>query len=242
MFGRRTRQFVGRLTVVALLGGLGLSGAAGTPAAHVRVDDGDRPTQGGYGLVRLIVPTESDTASTVRLTITVPDGVDLVSARTLPIPGWTATILREPTADGERVTRIDWETSDPAYGLKGSEFGVFTLSAGPWPDDVESVALHSEQGYSDGSVVRWDEVALDADSEPEHPAPVVTLAAAGAGHGHDGHGDRVDASTDPASTASAATEPQLWLWRSIAGAALVIAAGSSIGVLVLMRRSHVPKP
>lgn len=72
---------------------------------------------------------------------------------------------------------MDGETID--NGLGATEFGVFTFSGGKWPAGVDSVSLPTEQRYSDGTVVRWDEEALDAASEPEHPAPSVTLTGIG---------------------------------------------------------------
>ncbi|MEN0140587.1 MAG: YcnI family protein [Rhodococcus sp. (in: high G+C Gram-positive bacteria)] len=231
-----------RAAAVTALGGVALLGFATPAAAHVHVDGAEQLSKGGYGLVRLIVPTESDEASTVGLTLTIPEGVDLTSARTLPIPGWTATVEREQSSDGERVSRVRWQASDPANGVKATEFGVFTLSAGPWPEDVDSVPLPSEQIYSDGSVVSWNEVAVNAGIEPEHPAPVVTLAAGGA-HG-DGHGGTPDsASADGTSHAAApAGDSTAWLWRTIALVALVLALGAIVAVIVLVRRGHVGNP
>ncbi|MFE7422408.1 YcnI family protein [Rhodococcus sp. NPDC057529] len=223
------------------LGGVALLGFAAPAAAHVHVDGAEQLSKGGYGLVRLIVPTESDAASTNGLTLTVPEGVDLTSARTLPIPGWTATVEREQSGDGERVSRVRWQVTDPANGLKAAEFGVFTLSAGPWPEDVDSVPLPTEQIYSDGSVVSWNEVAVNAGIEPEHPAPVVTLAAGGAGAHGDGHGGTADSASADGSSHVAASDSDStgWLWRTIAVAALVLALGATIAVITLVRRGHV---
>ncbi|MGW4582542.1 DUF1775 domain-containing protein [Rhodococcus sp. YH1] len=247
---RILRTIAWRVAAVAILGGVGLLSVAAPASAHVRVDGGEQPAEGGYGLVRLIVPSEAKDASTVGLTLTVPAGVDLTSARIQPIPGWTATVEREAVGGGERVARVSWRVTDAANGLKGSEFGVFTLSAGPWPEDVGSVPLPTEQTYSDGSVVSWNEVALDAGSEPEHPAPVVALAAAGHGHGNDGHSDTAtvvsaagtaayaDESGAIMNTAAADNNSEVWVWRTIAGAALVIAVGAAGAVVALVRRSH----
>ena len=58
--------------------------------------------------------------------------------------------------------RMDGEQLD--NGLGATEFGVFTFG-GKWPTGVDSVSLPTEQRYSDGTAVRWDEEALDAASE-----------------------------------------------------------------------------
>ncbi|MEX3644299.1 YcnI family copper-binding membrane protein [Mycolicibacterium porcinum] len=202
---------------------------AAPATAHVRVDEGQRPPRGGYGIVRLIVPTESEQAATVGVTVTLPDDVALTSARTLPIPGWTASVETEPTADGQRVSRITWRAIDKAGGLKPTEYGEFAFSAGPWPENADTVSLLSDQSYSDGSVVSWNEIAVDNNSEPEHPAPVVTLGAAEAGHAHDGHGA-------PTPVAAESSGGESWLWRATSVVALVLALGSSAALAVTLRR------
>ncbi|GIE88224.1 YcnI family copper-binding membrane protein [Actinoplanes regularis] len=179
--------------------------------AHVRVDGGDAPGRGGYGTVRLSVPTESETASTVGLTVTIPGDVTLTSAKVLPIAGWTAKV---ETAEG-RVTRIVWRAS--GAGLGPAEFGVFAFSGGPWPQDRSAVPLPATQQYSDGSAVAWDEVALDA-SEPEHPAPIVVLGEAPAGH----HGDAPVAEPEPERSGSQITQ---WI---LIGLALVLSVSATL--------------
>lgn len=244
-----------RRSMWSLVAGLVLAGTASAvlavpAAAHVRVDNGEELSKGGYGLVRLVVPTESDTASTVGVTVTIPEGVDLTSARTLPIPGWTATVEREQSGDGQRVSRIIWQAADPAQGVKTGEFGVFTLSAGLWPEDVDSVPLPSDQTYSDGSAVSWNEVVVNDGIDPEYPAPVVTLVD-GSGHG-DGHGATTtgspsavaasdSGSDDHAAAAVSGSASAEWLWQTVAALALVLSIASTAAVIVLLRRGHVAK-
>ncbi|MGU3502090.1 YcnI family copper-binding membrane protein [Mycobacterium sp. C31M] len=212
--------------------------AAAPAAAHVRVDEGQSPARGGYGIVALIVPTESADASTVELSIEVPDEVDLLSARTLPIPGWTASVETEPDGDSARVSRITWRAVDPAAGIKPTEFGEFTFSAGPWPADSDTVALPADQKYSDGSSVSWNEIAVDQHTEPEYPAPVVTLAAAQAGHSHDGHGaPEAPGAPDTVTQAAAGVPADSWWWRITSLAALVIAVGTA-GLFALSLRRN----
>jgi uncharacterized protein YcnI len=243
-----------RLITASAAVALGALVAAAPAAAHVRVDDGLAPPKGGYGVVRLIVPTESNDASTVALTVTLPQGVDLATARTLPIAGWTATVDTEAVGNSQRVTRISWRAVDKAGGVKPSEFGEFTFSAGPWPENSDTVALLSDQTYSDGSVVAWNEIAVDKDSEPEHPAPVVTLGAAEAGHSHggEGHGtEETSTAPDPAPLSSEGDHHPVtaevaqatadhsggesWLWRTTSVVSLLIALGTA-GLLALTLR------
>jgi uncharacterized protein YcnI len=240
-----------RVAAVIATAGVALLGVATPAAAHVRVDGGAHPEQGGYGVVRLLVPSESDTASTVGLTVTIPDGVDLKSARTLPIPGWTATVDRATANGSTRVTRVTWRAVDPANGVKPTEFGEFTFSAGPWPKDVLSVPLSADQSYSDGATVSWNEVAVDEDSEPEHPAPVVVLADAEDSHANaDAHGGAATQASsgsgshhshdgaEATGTAAESSDSQDVWWQAISVVALVIALGAVAGLVVVLRRDR----
>lgn len=228
-------------TMVAILGVAPIM-LAPTAAAHIRVDDSQRPPKGGYGIVTLIVPTESQKSPTVGVTVTLPDDVNLTSARTLPIAGWEAGVETEPVDGGTRISRIVWRANDGSPGLRPSEFGEFTFSAGPWPDTADTVALTADQTYGDGSVVTWNEVAVDDVTEPEHPAPVVTLGAPDAHHGG-GPGAAHGASPDPTRdqhahpTATAATG-ETWFWRVTSLTGLVIAAGTAVALVVVLRRTR----
>ena len=172
--------------LAAILLGLALSLVAVAPAsAHVRVSSTDA-VRGGYGVLTFRVPTESDTASTTALIITLPTDTPIGSVSTQPVPGWTATRtvkkLAKPikTADGEidsYVARITWKADAQRYGIKPGEFGLFNISAGPLPD-TDSITLPTVQRYSDGSSVAWDEIASGSGAEPEHPAPAIELSPA----------------------------------------------------------------
>ncbi|WP_083884000.1 YcnI family copper-binding membrane protein [Nocardia higoensis] len=226
----------GRFGTAVTAAALAVTAFAAPAAAHVR-SDGTPLNQGGFGVVRLIVPGESAGADTVGLSVTLPDGVDLKSARTLPVPGWTATIEREQTGGSERVARIVWTADSPADGFDVTQYREFSFSAGPWPKDESSVALPTDQRYSDGSVVSWNEVAVDAASEPEHPAPVVTLVAAG-GHGHDsGHGEGTSNDAADHGTGSGESSPDGW-WRALAVVNLVLVLVLGAGLTAVWRRDR----
>lgn len=152
-------------------------------SAHVHVD-GEDATRGGYGVLTFRVPTESDTASTTEVTVTMPSTTPIASASVQPVAGWTATVstatLAKPvtTDDGQvstYVSKIDWK-ADAAAAIKPGQFQEFAISVGPLPD-VAEVAFPTLQTYSDGSTVNWNETASGA-AEPEHPVPVLALAAA----------------------------------------------------------------
>ncbi|MBF6473978.1 MULTISPECIES: YcnI family copper-binding membrane protein [Nocardia] len=163
--------------------------AGGTAAAHVTVD-APGATQGGYAVATFRVPTESDTASTTALTVTLPN---LKSARTEPVPGWSAKVERN---DKKEVTAITWTADPGAPGIAPGQFQRFAVSVGPLPA-LDSVSFPAKQTYSDGKVVSWDQpIGKDGD-EPEHPAPSLPLAA-GKDDADDGHKVSSEASDDDA--------------------------------------------
>ncbi|MFW0787169.1 DUF1775 domain-containing protein [Gordonia sp. CPCC 206044] len=163
------------LAAVAALALLVLVVPTQPASAHVRADAESSPTRGGWGTATFQVPTESPNASTTEVVLAFDGTTTFTSVRTQPVSGWTAHLDR--AGDGT-VRRLVWQADNPSHAIGPDEFGSFTISAGPWPD-VESVAIPVAQHYSDGSVVQWDERALDHHAELAHPAPVVTLAAAG---------------------------------------------------------------
>ncbi|MEU1585447.1 YcnI family protein [Micromonospora sp. NPDC005710] len=161
-------------------------GFAGPASAHVTVNPKEA-TQGGYARVAFRVPNESDSASTVKLEVVLPENAPVGSVSTMPVPGWTvATEKRkvDPPIEvhgsqlTEAVSKITWTASADA-GVKPSQFQEFPVSLGPLPQ-VDSMVFKVLQTYSDGNVSRWIDEPAPGAEEPEHPAPVLTLAAAAA--------------------------------------------------------------
>lgn len=216
-----TRAAVGAGATAALL-----FAGSGVAAAHVTVV-APGASQGGYSVLTFRVPTESETAGTTALTVQLPD---LRSARTEPMPGWTATVEKNP--DTQLATSVTW-TADPGVQVGPGQFQQFVLSAGPLPEQ-EEVTFPAVQTYSDGQVVAWDQVA-EGDEEPEKPAPSLTLAQ-GSG---DAHGDAhsTESTTDTATTAanddgSATDATARWL----GGIGLVLGAlGAALGLGAVIR-------
>ena len=88
---RRARRSLVRLVAgLAVAAGAVLVGATAA-SAHVHVD-GEDATRGGYGVLTFRVPTESDTASTTEVTVTMPTRTPIASASVEPVAGWTATV------------------------------------------------------------------------------------------------------------------------------------------------------
>jgi periplasmic copper chaperone A len=202
--------------------------AVATPAlAHVTAQPGTAE-QGGYAVIALRVPTESDTAGTVALQVTLPADHPITSVRTTPRAGWTATMTKAPLDPPverhgrtitEAVRTVTW-TADPGTRIGPGEFAEFPLSLGPLPEDTDRLLLPAVQTYDDGEVVAWDQPPAADGSEPERPAPVVTLTPA------------ADA-TAPAVAAAATSDPTArWLGG---GGLLVGALGLGVGAGAVLR-------
>ncbi|MEU5406367.1 YcnI family copper-binding membrane protein [Nocardia asteroides] len=204
----------------AVAAGLVLA-TCGTATAHVTVD-APGAAQGKYTVATFKVPTESDTAATTALRITVPN---LKSVRTEPMPGWTSKVERNDK--GETVA-VSW-TADPGNpGVGPGQFQRFVLSLGPLPAQ-DTVNFPAQQTYSDGKVVAWDQPSTDS-AEPEHPAPSISLAASGGAEG----GDHQVA----AGATAEAGQDDTARWLGGIGLALgLFAAALGLGLVVRSRRS-----
>ncbi|WP_330251374.1 YcnI family protein [Nocardia sp. NBC_00565] len=190
------RTQISRACTAAAAAGLMLL-AGGTASAHVTAD-APGATQGSYSVITFKVPTESATANTTALTVTLPN---LESARTEPIPGWSSKVDHNDKAEATSVT---WTADPGAPGVGPGQFQRFVLSVGPLPTQHE-VSLPATQTYSDGKVVKWDQPMGTDGSEPEHPAPTLTLAAAKGG-GDDHHVD-----SEAAETSNETDDTARWL-------------------------------
>lgn len=169
--------------VVAL--GLGLAVLPTAADAHVRVIP-ESTVAGGWSALTFRVPNESATAVTTSLVVDLPTDTPFLSVSVRPVPGWTATIEKAPldapveshgTTLTEAPARVVW-TATPGAEIGDGQFQEFEISAGPLPEEAGvTLVLPAHQGYSDGTVVSWDE-APTGGGEPEHPAPVLTTTAA----------------------------------------------------------------
>ncbi|MFC7548015.1 YcnI family protein [Plantactinospora sp. GCM10030261] len=187
---RRTAAVAVALTLGA--GTAGVFGLAAPAAAHVSVNPKEA-TQGGYGRLAFRVPTESDTASTTKVQVVLPENAPVGSVSTMPVPGWTVSVAKrklDPPIEvhgsqvTEAVSEITWTATGDA-AIKPGEFQEFPVSMGPLPE-VDKMVFKSLQTYSDGSVVRWIEEPQAGAEEPANPAPVLTLTAASPSPGASG--------------------------------------------------------
>ncbi|MFF5177759.1 YcnI family protein [Micromonospora sp. NPDC000316] len=161
-------------------------GFAGPASAHVTVNPKEA-TQGGYARVAFRVPNESDTASTVKLEVVLPENAPVGSVSTMPVPGWTVAVEKrkvDPPIEvhgspiTEAVSKLTWTATGDA-GIKPGQFQEFPVSMGPLPQ-VESMVFKTLQTYSDGNISRWIDEPAAGGEEPDHPAPVLTLTPASA--------------------------------------------------------------
>jgi uncharacterized protein YcnI len=171
-------------------------------SAHVTIDLASAEP-GAYSLISFKVPNESETASTDRVEIALPTDTPFTSVRYVPVAGWTAelvtTTLPEPVTIGEStiteaVTSVVW-TADAGSEIGAGQLRVFPLSLGPVPD-TGSVSFPTDQGYTDGTTVSWDESGDDA----EHPAPVLAITDEPAADHHGAAAVTAEVSTPGAAT------------------------------------------
>jgi uncharacterized protein YcnI len=235
---RRAALSAAAITVGAVF--LGVFGLAAPASAHVVVAP-NSANQGGFGRLAFRVPTESDTASTTKVEITLPENAPVASVSTMPVPGWTVTMEKRKvdppvnfrgTQVGEVVSKITWTATGDA-AIKPGQFQEFPVQMGPLPA-VDMMVFKALQTYSDGNVVRWiDEPPANGGEEPEHPAPVLKLMPA-ASPGPSG-------AASPAPAAAKGDIDRLAEWLGISGLAVGIGALLlSITALSRLRREDTP--
>jgi uncharacterized protein YcnI len=209
--------------------------------AHVEIDPGTA-IQGGYAALSFRVPNETDSTSTTKVQVFLPQDHPLASVSVKPLAGWhTSVVTRKldsplSTDDGEvteAAYRITWTSDTSQDAIQPGEYEDFTISAGPLPE-VSSLTFKTLQTYSDGSVVRWiDPPAPEGDPEPEHPAPTLALVAASG----------ADAAEGPASGSAGADDDAVGDGDGTATLALVLSivavllAAGALGASWVRRRT-----
>lgn len=210
---------------------------AGPASAHVTVTSPDAQPGGRAKLV-FRVPTESDTAKTVKLTVTLPKDHPYARVSAQVKPGWTSqsteTTLPEPVQVGDTklskaVTSVTWTSTGD--GIPPEMFDEFVLSVSPLPEGVDAVDFPTDQTYSDGKVVKWNEPTPESGAEPEHPAPQLKLVAAATTS--DDHGGT------PVAAASTDSDSSDTLARVLGGAGLLL--GLAAFAMTVLRRRVAPR-
>jgi uncharacterized protein YcnI len=179
-----SKNLVLRAAAITAATALVLVGAAGSAAAHVTVSSPDAKP-GGYAKLVFRVPSESDTAGTTKLVVTLPKDRPFTSVGAQVKDGWkvvkTTEKLPQPVKVGdvtltEAITSVTWTAA--AGGVPPNDFDEFALSVGKIPEGVDSISFPAVQTYSDGEVVKWEQIAKDGADKPEHPAPALKLTPA----------------------------------------------------------------
>jgi uncharacterized protein YcnI len=156
---------------------------AATPAwAHVTVHPSRLAAGSSDVEITFRVPNERDNANTVELQVFFPSSLPLLTVDVLPLPGWSATVqtqtLAKPvqTDDGpvsQVVSEVTWKATDG--GISQGQYEDFPISAGALPNVAGQLVFKSLQTYSSGEIVRWIEVPVAGQTEPDNPAPILTL-------------------------------------------------------------------
>lgn len=135
--------------------------AASPTFAHVTVST-DNPEPGGFAVYTVRVPNESETASTIRIEVEIPAGLE--ASRYEPNGDWSMSL------------------SEGAFVIEGGaiapgEFGEFRFQARN-PEDGGDLSFAAIQMYDDGEVVNWT-----GEPESDQPASVVAIRVAEEGDG-----------------------------------------------------------
>jgi uncharacterized protein YcnI len=160
---------------------------AAPAGAHVTVS-APEAEPGGFATLTFNVPNERDDATTTSLRVTMPEDAPLAFVSVEPVPGWTAEVEREAldepvTVEGEELTEAVSSITWSGGSIGAGQFQRFVVSAGPLPEDADSLTFPAVQTYSDGEEVAWIEETPPGGEEPERPAPVLELTAADADGG-----------------------------------------------------------
>jgi len=172
---RRQCVAVGGIVLVVL-------GIASPAWAHVTVHPSAMPAGSKDVELTFRVPNERQNADTVMLQVFFPTNLPLLTVDVLPVPGWSATVhtqtLATPvrTDDGlvsQIVTDVAWRSM--SGGIAPGQYEDFSVAAGSVPDRPAQLVFKALQTYSSGEIVRWIEVSVAGQPEPDTPAPVLTL-------------------------------------------------------------------
>jgi uncharacterized protein YcnI len=230
MRSRTSRVLVQRAAVVAC-GSLIAVAALAVPAfAHVVITPSSAPA-GSAAELTFRVPDEEDSAATIELQVKIPTSHPIAQLLIKPVPGWTATVtaqtLAKPitTDDGtfdSAVSEVTWTGGKILPG----QFQDFSVSADPLPSGISQLVFKAVQTYSNGTVVRWIDLAQPGEPAPEHPAPILTLTT--------GSGD--SAASSPATAAAANGDDTTAIGLGAAG--LVAGVAGLIAGLAAWRASR----
>lgn len=166
-------QIRGVLATLAAM--LAMTGAFATQAeAHAKIGP-SVVTVGSSNAYTLMVPTESETATTTSVVMEVPDGFNLGGFEATP--GIKREVVSTGSGEEAKISKVTWT------GLKvpSGESAFLRFSGYVTDDKPHEFTFKVEQTYSDGKVVDWAGPA-DADE----PAPTLSMVASATSAGDDG--------------------------------------------------------
>jgi len=160
-----------------------VAGTAAAAQAHVHVGS-DSNVVGTDATLTFRVPTESTSASTVKVVVTLPTDPPLLSVAPGVVPGWSATVsaaaLPHPVVvSGTTLTTaphlVTWTAV--SGGIPPEQFAQFPLLVENLPDTA-LLRFPTTQYYSDGTVVSWTQPIIAGAPGPDHPVPTLALVRA----------------------------------------------------------------
>lgn len=211
---------------------------SGIASAHVTVKPAVSQPD-AWETYTIKIPTEKEIPTT-KVTLKVPEGVELMSYQ--PVPEWKITTEKDGAG---KISSITWDAT--GAGIQAGEFQQFNFVAHN-PGKETNVAWDAFQYYKDGSIVEW---TGDEGSESPHSITKITTAAGvaePADHGHDAAGDQQDqkqgdagttdttAPTPPAATDNSSTSGVQTATLVVSIAALVLSVISLVAALAKKKR------
>ena len=232
----RRNRLPGLATATAI--GAGMVMLLSAPAsAHVRVLS-EGAEAGKPATLRFRVPSEKEFSTTVRVDVTLPDGV---TAGSVPADdGWTIS-----RTGGGNAPHVVW-TARAGHEIKPTETQTFTVRVNPLPGEAV-LRFDTAQTYSDGSVVNWNQPATGG-QEPDFPVPELVLDPAAvsqppsSGSGpEDGTHPAVSEGPGPSATPRGKTAADTSDGQDISLAVWAVAGTlAGVGLIALVRRLKRP--
>jgi uncharacterized protein YcnI len=228
-----------RLGVVLTAAGALVAGGGSVASAHVTVHSDDA-VRGDSAEIAFRVPNESDTASTVTVSLALPVDKPIAKVDVLPLAGWTyqvtkrpATLANDDSDDvSQVVSQIEWRAASPDTAVKPGEYQVFRIVAGPLPE-TDRLVFKVVQTYDDGQAQRWIDDPGPSGEEPEHPAPILAVDPASAGHHHNEATIVI-----PTASSQAVTPAPAW-WAAVTTAVVALIAALCSLVMSFRTARHV---
>lgn len=159
-----------RLLMLSVVGLVALVALPAAAAAHLEIEaDGD-VSETGIVSVTLTVEEECS-GGTKKIELFYPAKPELDTATPGVVPGWTASVEKDPASGA--VSKVTWE-GEPTASAKSFDL---PLTLGQIPDAIKSIEFKATQTCPSGEVIRWIQATPAGGPEPDNPAPVLAVTA-----------------------------------------------------------------